>query len=160
MRLLEFEAKARLARHGIVVPSGALWPSFPEGATRYVVKAQVPEGGRGKRGAVVVDKDIPVAGGMAGGSADAAGALVALDRLWSLDTSDEDLLRLAAELGSDVPFALVGGSAHGTGRGEIVHRVADGGAWWWVVVPAREGLSTPAVYRRFDELRPDAPPEE
>jgi 4-diphosphocytidyl-2-C-methyl-D-erythritol kinase len=109
------------------------------------------------RGEVVVDKDIPVAGGMAGGSADAAGALVALDRLWRADTSDDDLLRLAAELGSDVPFALVGGSAHGTGRGEVVHRVDDEGSWWWVVVPAREGLSTPAVYRRFDELNPDAP---
>ena len=57
MRLLEFEAKPRLARHGIVVPSGALWPSFPDGATRYVVKAQVPGGGRGKRGAVVLDTD-------------------------------------------------------------------------------------------------------
>ena len=91
------------------------------------------------RGEVVVDKDIPVAGGMAGGSADAAGALVALDRLWGLDTSDDDLLRLAAELGSDVPFALVGGSAHGTGRGEVVHRVDDEGSWWWVVVPAQKG---------------------
>ena len=109
------------------------------------------------RGEVVVDKDIPVAGGMAGGSADAAGALVALDRLWGLDTADDDLLRLAADLGSDVPFALVGGSAHGTGRGEVVHRVDDEGSWWWVVVPAQEGLSTPAVYRRFDELNPDAP---
>ena len=109
------------------------------------------------QGEVVVDKDIPVAGGMAGGSADAAGALVALDRLWGLDTSDDDLLRLAADLGSDVPFALVGGSAHGTGRGEVVHRVDDEGSWWWVVVPAQEGLSTPAVYRRFDELNPDAP---
>jgi 4-diphosphocytidyl-2-C-methyl-D-erythritol kinase len=107
-------------------------------------------------GAVEIHKDIPVAGGMAGGSADAAAALVALDRLWGVHTLDDDLLRLAAELGSDVPFALVGGSAHGTGRGEVVHRVPDAGTWWWVVVPSPVGLSTPAVYRRFDELNPGA----
>jgi 4-diphosphocytidyl-2-C-methyl-D-erythritol kinase len=109
--------------------------------------------------AVSVAKSIPVAGGMAGGSADAAAALVALDRLWALETSDDDLLALAAELGSDVPFALVGGTALGTGRGEHVEPVADPATWWWVVVPSDEGLSTPEVYRRFDELTPDAPAE-
>lgn len=108
-------------------------------------------------GAVHVAKSIPVAGGMAGGSADAAAALVALDRLWGVDTSDDDLLRIAADLGSDVPFALVGGSALGTGRGELVEALTDTGTWWWVAVPSRDGLSTPAVYRHFDELHPDAP---
>ena len=73
---------------------------------------------------VSIAKSIPIAGGMAGGSADAAAALVALDRLWGVDTSDEDLLRIAAELGSDVPFALIGGTAIGTGRGELVEAVA------------------------------------
>lgn len=110
-------------------------------------------------GAVHVAKAIPVAGGMAGGSADAAAALVALDRLWGVETSDDDLLRIAAELGSDVPFALIGGSALGTGRGELVDPLTDTGTWWWVAVPAREGLSTPAVYRHFDVLHPDADPE-
>jgi len=107
--------------------------------------------------AVSIAKSIPVAGGMAGGSADAAAALVALDRLWELGTPDDDLLQLAAELGSDVPFALVGGTALGTGRGEQVEPVPDPATWWWVVVPSAQGLSTPAVYRRFDELAPDAP---
>jgi 4-diphosphocytidyl-2-C-methyl-D-erythritol kinase len=108
---------------------------------------------------VLVEKAIPVAGGMAGGSADAAGALVLLDRLWKLDAPQQpELLGLAAELGSDVPFALLGGTALGTGRGEHVDAVPDLGTWWWVAVPAREGLSTPAVYRRFDELFPDASP--
>lgn len=110
-------------------------------------------------GAVHVAKAIPVAGGMAGGSADAAAALVALDRLWGVETSDDDLLRIAAELGSDVPFALVGGSALGTGRGELVEPLPDSGTWWWVAVPSYDGLSTPAVYRHFDELHPDASPE-
>lgn len=107
---------------------------------------------------LLIEKSIPVAGGLAGGSADAAAALVALDRLWNLDTPDEDLLALAADLGSDVPFALIGGTALGTGRGELVEAVGDVGTWWWVLVPSLEGLSTPAVYRRFDELNPDADP--
>ena len=113
--------------------------------------------GVGRRGSVHIAKDIPMAGGMAGGSADAAAALVALDRLWGLDTSDDDLLALAAQLGSDVPFALLGGTALGTGRGEHVTPVDDRGTWWWVVVPAEVGLSTPEVYRHFDKMFPDAP---
>ncbi len=109
-------------------------------------------------GHVMVEKAIPVAGGLAGGSADAAAALVALDRLWGAQTTDDDLLAIAAELGSDVPFALIGGTALGTGRGELVTPLADAGTWWWVLVPSTEGLSTPAVYRHFDKLFPDAPP--
>ena len=108
---------------------------------------------------VSIAKSIPIAGGMAGGSADAAAALVALDRLWGVDTSDEDLLRIAAELGSDVPFALIGGTAIGTGRGELVEAVRDDATWWWVAVVNAEGMSTPAVYRHFDELNPDADAE-
>jgi len=100
--------------------------------------------------AIEIRKGIPVAGGMAGGSADAAGTLLALDRLWELGTTDEDLLALAAGLGSDVPFALVGGTAHGTGRGEIVTPVEDNGSWWWVVVFNEIGLPTPTVYAAFD----------
>lgn len=110
-------------------------------------------------GRVEISKAIPVAGGMAGGSADAAAALVALDRLWGLETPDERLLELAATLGSDIPFSLVGGTARGLGRGEVVTPLTDHGTWSWVVVPATGGLSTPAVYRHFDELRPDAPAE-
>ena len=106
---------------------------------------------------VRVDKSIPIAGGLAGGSADGAAALLALDRWHDLGTTDDDLLALASHLGSDVPFALVGGSALGEGHGEIVTALEDTGSWWWVVVPNSEGMSTPAVYRHYDELRPDAP---
>ena len=114
--------------------------------------------GRELGGRLVVEKAIPVAGGLAGGSADAAAALVALDRLHGLETSDDDLLRIAAELGSDVPFALHGGTALGTGRGELVEPVGDVGTWWWVIVPSSEGLSTPAVYAHFDVMFPAADP--
>jgi 4-diphosphocytidyl-2-C-methyl-D-erythritol kinase len=94
---------------------------------------------------LAITKSIPVAGGLAGGSADAAATLVALDRLWDLQTSDADLLALAGRLGSDVPFALLGGTAYGTGRGELGEPVADNGQGWWVVVPYDEGLSSAAV---------------
>ncbi len=107
-------------------------------------------------GHVEVLKAIPVAGGMAGGSADAAAALVALDRLWELETPDQAPLDLAARLGSDVPFSLVGGTARGLGRGEVVTPLVDNGTWSWVVVPDAGGLSTPAVFRHWDALHRDA----
>jgi 4-diphosphocytidyl-2-C-methyl-D-erythritol kinase len=113
--------------------------------------------GRAVTGRVRVDKSIPIAGGLAGGSADGAAALLALDRFHDLRTSDDDLLVLAAGLGSDVPFALVGATALGEGHGEVVTPVDDHGSWWWVVVPSGEGMSTPAVYRHYDEVRPGAP---
>ncbi|SOE01037.1 4-(cytidine 5'-diphospho)-2-C-methyl-D-erythritol kinase [Blastococcus haudaquaticus] len=100
-----------------------------------------------------IAKSIPAAAGLAGGSADAAAALVALDRLWGTGASRADLLDLAAQLGSDVPFSLVGGVALGAGRGEQVTPVLSRTRWDWVLGIAGEGLSTPAVYRELDRLR-------
>jgi 4-diphosphocytidyl-2-C-methyl-D-erythritol kinase len=111
----------------------------------------------GSRHRVRIAKAIPVAGGMAGGSADGAAALLAHDRLHGLGQPDDVLLAQAARLGSDVPFSLVGGTARGRGRGELVEPIDDGGSWWWVAVPSGAGLSTPEVYRHFDRLHPDAP---
>jgi 4-diphosphocytidyl-2-C-methyl-D-erythritol kinase len=105
---------------------------------------------------LVVDKAIPVAGGLAGGSADAAATLVVLDELWDLQTPRTEMLELAVKLGSDVPFALLGGTCNGSGRGEVVEPVHDPGEWWWVVVPHRAGLPTPDVYRHFDDMVPHA----
>jgi 4-diphosphocytidyl-2-C-methyl-D-erythritol kinase len=100
-----------------------------------------------------IAKDIPVAGGMAGGSADAAGALLACAQLWGADLDDGELLDVAAELGSDVPFCLMGGAALGLGRGERLEALPVGGAFHWVIAVADGGLSTPAVYRECDRLR-------
>ncbi|MFE0327856.1 4-(cytidine 5'-diphospho)-2-C-methyl-D-erythritol kinase [Streptomyces sp. NPDC003753] len=99
-----------------------------------------------------IAKDIPVAGGMAGGSADGAGALLACDALWGTGASREELLEICAELGSDVPFSLVGGAALGTGRGERLTALEVGGTFHWVFATADRGLSTPAVFREFDRL--------
>ncbi|MGI5195546.1 4-(cytidine 5'-diphospho)-2-C-methyl-D-erythritol kinase [Streptomyces sp. CA-288835] len=102
-----------------------------------------------------ITKDIPVAGGMAGGSADAAGALLACDALWGTNTPQAELLDICAELGSDVPFSLIGGAALGTGRGEKLRPLEVGGTFHWVFAVADGGLSTPAVYAEFDRLNED-----
>ncbi|WRZ92413.1 4-(cytidine 5'-diphospho)-2-C-methyl-D-erythritol kinase [Streptomyces sp. NBC_01007] len=99
-----------------------------------------------------IDKDIPVAGGMAGGSADGAGALLACDALWGTNASRDELLDICAELGSDVPFSLVGGAALGIGRGEQLRVLEVGGTFHWVFAMAERGLSTPAVFREFDRM--------
>ncbi|TDO45852.1 4-diphosphocytidyl-2-C-methyl-D-erythritol kinase [Kribbella sp. VKM Ac-2527] len=101
-----------------------------------------------------IRKTIPVAGGMAGGSTDAAATLVACNRLWGLQLAQSELQHVAAELGSDVPFCLVGHTALGRGRGEQVTEVMSRGTFHWVFAIADGGLSTPAVYAELDRLRP------
>jgi 4-diphosphocytidyl-2-C-methyl-D-erythritol kinase len=103
--------------------------------------------------AITIDKSIPAAGGLAGGSADAAAALVALDALWGTHATRGELTALAARLGSDVPFSLLGGVALGSGRGEQLSPVLARRRWDWVLGIAGEGLSTPAVYAELDRLR-------
>jgi 4-diphosphocytidyl-2-C-methyl-D-erythritol kinase len=102
---------------------------------------------------VVLRKGIPVAGGMAGGSADAAGTLLALASLWKLEIGRDELAEIAAKLGSDVPFALYGGTALGTGRGERLVPVLSRHTFHWVLAFDQRGLSTPRVYGELDRLR-------
>ncbi|KUH86195.1 MULTISPECIES: 4-(cytidine 5'-diphospho)-2-C-methyl-D-erythritol kinase [unclassified Mycobacterium] len=109
--------------------------------------------GRAPDVAIVIEKSIPVAGGMAGGSADAAAVLVAMNTLWELGVPRRDLHALAAQLGSDVPFALHGGTALGTGRGEELATVLARTTFHWVLAFADGGLSTPAVFAEIDRLR-------
>jgi 4-diphosphocytidyl-2-C-methyl-D-erythritol kinase len=114
--------------------------------------------GAGLGAALTIKKAIPVAGGLAGGSANGAAALLACAVLWDLDVDPEQLGALAAELGSDVPFALIGGTAVGSGRGEVVVPALARGSYQWVLAFGHHGMSTPAVYRRFDDLTPRATP--
>lgn len=108
--------------------------------------------------AITIDKAIPVAGGMAGGSADAAAVLVAVNHLWEQGVPRRDLHTLAAELGSDVPFALHGGTALGTGRGEELATVLARNTFHWVLAFGRDGLSTPKVFAEIDRLRESGDP--
>ena len=107
-------------------------------------------------------KEIPVAAGMAGGSADAAATLVALNELWHCELTRDDLRTIGAELGSDVPFCVVGGTALATGRGTALAQVLSRGIFHWVVCTASEPLSTTEVYKSWDrccsvnEVQPDA----
>jgi 4-diphosphocytidyl-2-C-methyl-D-erythritol kinase len=102
---------------------------------------------------VDVKKSIPVAGGMAGGSADAAAAIVAIDELYSLEMTREEMHSIAAQLGSDVPFLLSGGTAIGQGRGDQLTAALSRGTYHWVLALSSVGLSTPAVYSECDRLR-------
>jgi 4-diphosphocytidyl-2-C-methyl-D-erythritol kinase len=115
--------------------------------------------GRAPDVAISIEKSIPVAGGMAGGSADAAAVLVAINTLWELGVPRRDLHALAAQLGSDVPFALHGGTALGTGRGEELATVLARNTFHWVLAFADGGLSTPAVFSEIDRLRDAAGPD-
>lgn len=104
--------------------------------------------------AVTIAKQIPVAGGMAGGSADAAAALVACNELWGTGLSREELCAVAGRVGSDVAFAVVGGTAIGQGRGEqLTPAPAANAAYHWVLALADGHLSTPAVFRELDRQR-------
>lgn len=141
---------------------------MPEGADNLAVRAAVALGkvagirqpgvgaglariaAAGTRTVIDLDKDIPVAGGMAGGSADAAAALVALNQLWRCELDRDQLREVAASLGSDVPFCVVGGTALATGRGTALAQVLCRGRFSWVVCTDPEPLSTADVYRTWD----------
>lgn len=105
---------------------------------------------------LTIYKEVPVAGGMGGGSADAAAAIVASEALWAGALSAQERHEVAASLGADVPFALMGGSAIGVGTGHELESVAQRSYLHWVLVPNGAGLSTPAVYRELDRLREEA----
>ena len=100
-----------------------------------------------------ITKNVPVAGGMGGGSADAAAAMLAVDELWETKVDGEALMKAAAELGADIPFALLGGTAIGIGRGDKLDPIDDVQKLHWVLVPMDAGLSTPRVYAKLDEMR-------
>ncbi len=118
-------------------------------ARALAARARVPAHAR-----LHLKKSIPLAGGLAGGSADAAATLIACDLLWGLGFSRDELAEIGAQLGSDVPFLLYGGTALGTGHGEAVSPIlARPTTWHWVVAVADGGLATPAVYRELDALR-------
>jgi 4-diphosphocytidyl-2-C-methyl-D-erythritol kinase len=123
-----------------------------DGSNIAIAAARLLARRTGYRGGVrlEIDKHVPVTGGMGGGSADAAATLLACDALWGTGTSREEMLKLAAELGADVPFSLTGGTAIGTGRGDQLSPALAKGQFQWVLALADFGLSTPEVYTELD----------
>lgn len=115
---------------------------------------------------ILLDKAVPVAGGMAGGSADAAATLKACNEFWRVGLSLEELAQLGAQLGADVPFGLYGGVALGTGRGDLIEPLkAAPGPYYWTFALQDKGLSTAAVFKHFDATvqappAADMPPEQ
>jgi 4-diphosphocytidyl-2-C-methyl-D-erythritol kinase len=143
-----------------LVVQGDTAEGVPTGADNLAVRAvQVlaAEAGVPPHASLLLHKGIPVAGGCAGGSADAAAALVACDVLWGLGLGKDELALVGARLGSDVPFALHGGTALGSGRGEQLTPVLGHGSYTWVLALSDDGLSTPEVYRQLDRLRETGP---
>jgi 4-diphosphocytidyl-2-C-methyl-D-erythritol kinase len=153
----EVSASAVEPGHGLTVTvTGEGSGSVPTDATNLAVRAGLllaEHAGCAPDARLHITKGIPVAGGMAGGSADAAAALLALDVLWDLHLDRSTLTTLAARLGSDVPFALMGHTAVGTGRGEQLTPALARGRFEWVMALADGGLSTPEVYAELDRLR-------
>jgi 4-diphosphocytidyl-2-C-methyl-D-erythritol kinase len=141
----------------VVGEGEGLVPLDPSNLALRAVELLARETGSDPGVGVRIDKGIPVAGGMAGGSADAAAALVGCDALWGTGLARRDLEELGAQLGSDVPFSLHGGTALGTGRGERLTPVLGSGSYSWVVALSDGGLSTPEVFRRLDEQRDRGP---
>jgi 4-diphosphocytidyl-2-C-methyl-D-erythritol kinase len=143
-----------------VVVTGEGGPAVPLGPANLAVRAAVAlaraTGRRGKGSGGVqieISKRIPIAAGLAGGSADAAAALVACNELWRTGLSTSELTEVGARIGSDVPFALTGGTAVGLGRGERLTTALVSGTYHWVLAFGATGLPTPDVYAACDRLR-------
>lgn len=139
-----------------VVPSGTYAAGIPTDEGNLAVRAAKLVAARchiDESLSIRIDKDIPIAGGMAGGSADAAATLLACDQLWGLGLDRDEMASMAAELGSDVTFPLHGGTAMASGRGEQIAPVLARGTFYWVFAVSDQGLSTPAVYAECDRLR-------
>lgn len=133
-------------------PGAELVPTDESNLALRAARALAEHTGTQRGAHLEITKGIPVAGGMAGGSADAAAALVALDALWGTGLSREELCSIGARLGADVPFALTGHTAVGTGRGDTLTPAMVHGQFHWAFALRAEGLSTPAVFRHFDEI--------
>jgi 4-diphosphocytidyl-2-C-methyl-D-erythritol kinase len=163
------EVTVRPAERTKVVVTGTGAAEVPAGPANLAARAasalaRATGARRQGKTAVLIEirKRIPVAAGLAGGSADAAAALVACNELWQTGAAAEDLRQIGAGIGSDVPFALIGGTAVGQGRGEHLTPALVTGAYHWVLAFAADGLSTPEVYASCDRLRGTAqvpPPE-
>ncbi|WP_444662948.1 4-(cytidine 5'-diphospho)-2-C-methyl-D-erythritol kinase [Cellulomonas sp. CW35] len=153
------EVVARTCDERVVTVSGPQAELVPTDASNLALRAAelvAQAAGIDEGVHLHIDKGVPVAGGMAGGSADAAAALLACDALWGAGLSRAQLMELAAQLGSDVPFVLQGHTAVGQGRGDLLTPVLGRGEFHWAFAVQGRGLSAGAVYGELDALRDGA----
>ena len=156
------EVTARFADGLTLTVSGSSADAVPTDESNLALRAAdllARATGVEPRAALHIHKGVPVAGGMAGGSADAAATLLALDTLWQTGLSRPQLAELGAELGADVPFPLHGQTAVGVGRGDLLTPALSRGEYHWALAVRSDGLSTPEVFAQFDALTPDATDE-
>lgn len=139
-----------LQRDAIIISSQAGYIPLDEKNLAFQAARLIKERYDVKKGVYIhLDKKIPVAAGLAGGSSDAAAALRGLNRLWKLGIPEDELCVLGAELGSDVPFCVTGGTALATGRGEKLHMIDNPPSCWVVLAKPPINVSTADVYGRF-----------
>ena len=150
---------AEQTREGITLTCSD--PALPSGEENLVHRAAslfFRETGIAGGAALTLEKRIPSQAGLGGGSSDAASALLALRKLYAPALPDTELETMAAALGSDVPFCIRGGTQLATGRGEVLSPLPPLTDGWFVIVKPTESFSTPAMYRRLDELPPACTP--
>ena len=150
------EIEAKIAKGPVTIAMKGEAEGIPADSSNLAVRAAEllrERYGVEQSAELIVTKRIPVAAGMAGGSADAAGALLACNELWELGLSQEQLMEIGAEIGADVPFCLLGSLARAAGKGEKLRSIRPGNMHFWVLLTFESGMSTPAVYTKLDELR-------
>lgn len=139
-----------IARDQIIISSQVGYIPLDEKNLAFQAAQLIKERYGVKQGVYIhLDKKIPVAAGLAGGSSDAAATLRGLNRLWNLNISEQELCKLGAELGSDVPFCVTGGTALATGRGELLQPISSPPQCWVVLAKPPINVSTADVYGRF-----------
>ena len=150
---------AEQTREGITLTcSDPALPSGEENLAHRAASLFFRETGIAGGAALTLEKRIPSQAGLGGGSSDAASVLLALRKLYAPALSDTELETMAAALGSDVPFFIRGGTQLATGRGEVLSPLPPLTDGWFVIVKPTESFSTPAMYRRLDELPPACTP--
>ncbi len=148
-----------LPRDTIIISSQAGYIPLDEKNLAFQAARLIKERYDVRKGVYIhLDKKIPVAAGLAGGSSDAAAALRGLNRLWGLGISEEELCKLGAELGSDVPFCITGRTALATGRGERLQRISNPPQCWVVLAKPPINVSTADVYGRLRAAQLDKHP--
>lgn len=149
-----------LPRDTIIISSPVGYIPLDEKNLAFQAAKLIKERYNVKQGVYIhIDKNIPVSAGLGGGSSDAAATLRGLNRLWKLNIAEEELLAMGAEIGSDVPFCVTGGTALAKGRGEILEKIESPPPCWVILAKPQVSVSTSEIYRQFDATNTEREPK-